>query len=179
MICILLVEDDIHFNRIVCSYLTDSGYTVVGCYSALEAIEQLEKMSFDIIISDIMMPAIDGYQLCRMIKNTEETRKIPVILLTMLDKKIDSFWGKKAGAQLFLLKSIDIDELTSNINATVRRYPVSEEYKKALKEKDGTENPAQTRLNTILNDLLLKSMFSNEFRNLSDFLNYERICYNC
>ena len=122
-----------------------------------------------------MMPAIDGYQLCRMLKNVDETKKIPVILLTVLDKKIDNFWGKKAGAQLFLSKSIDVKELATNINNTVRRYPVPEEYKKALIEKDGSDNSAQYRLNTILNDLLLESIFSNEFRNLSDFLNYERI----
>ena len=57
----------------------------------------------------------------------------------------------------------------------MRRYPVSEEYKAVLQEQDNKDNSAQSRLNTILNDLLLKSMFSNEFRNLSDFLNYERI----
>ena len=62
MVCILLVEDDIHFNRIVCSYLTDNGYTVVGCHSAVEAIEQLENMSFDIIVSDIMMRGVNGFE---------------------------------------------------------------------------------------------------------------------
>ena len=60
---------------------------------------------------------------------------------------------------VFLSKSIDIQELATSINATVRRYPVSEEYKKALAEKDNTDNSAQTRLNSVLNDLLLKSMF--------------------
>jgi len=96
-------------------------------------------------------------------------------LLSVLDKKIDNFWGKKAGAQLFLSKTIDIKELISNINSTIRRYPVSEEYKAALRKKGEEEQSAQFRLNTILNDLLMKSIFSNEFRNLSDFLNYERI----
>ncbi|MCQ2755149.1 MAG: diguanylate cyclase, partial [bacterium] len=115
------------------------------------------------------------YQLCRILKNTEETKKIPIILLTVLNNKIDNFWGKKAGAQLFLSKSIDIKELVSNINATVKRYPVSEEYKKIIREYSSTDNSAQSRLNNILNDLLMKSIFSNEFRNLSDFLNYERI----
>jgi diguanylate cyclase (GGDEF)-like protein len=96
-------------------------------------------------------------------------------LLTILDKKIDGFWGKKAGAQLFLSKTIDIKELVANINATVRRYPVSEEYKNVLREKENADHSAQTQLNLILNNLLMKSIFSNEFRNLSDFLGYERI----
>ena len=172
---ILLVEDSETQLKFLKESLTDKGFDVETAMNGSEAYKKVYSCAPDIIVSDIMMPAIDGYQLCRMIKNTEETKKIPVILLTMLDKKIDSFWGKKAGAQLFLLKSIDINELVVNINATVRRYPVSEEYKKALIEKDGADNSAQTRLNSILNDLLLKSMFSNEFRNLNDFLNYERI----
>ena len=110
-----------------------------------------------------------------MIKNDDETKKIPVILLTVMDKKIDAFWGKKSGAQLFLSKSIDIKELVAQINATIRRYPVKDEYKTALISKAESASTAQFKLNNILNDLLMKSTFSNEFRNLSDFLNYERI----
>ena len=172
---ILLVEDSETQLKFLYEALREEGFEVETALNGSEAYKKVYACTPDIVVSDIVMPAIDGYQLCRMLKNMDETKKIPVILLTMLEKKIDSFWGKKAGAQLFLSKSIDIKELISNINATVRRYPVSEEYKASLKEKDSADNSAQTRLNTILNDLLLKSMFSNEFRNLSDFLNYERI----
>ncbi len=172
---ILLVEDSETQLRFLKESLLQNGFDVETSTNGSEAYKKVYSCAPDIVVSDIMMPAIDGYQLCRMLKNVEETKKIPVILLTVLENKIDSFWGKKAGAQLFLSKSIDIKELVSSINATVRRYPVSAEYKAELVSKDGVENSAQTRLNTILNDLLLKSMFSNEFRNLSDFLNYERI----
>lgn len=172
---ILLVEDSETQLRFLKEGLIENGFEVETALNGSEAYKKVYTYAPDLVLSDIMMPAIDGYQLCRMIKNMDETKKIPVILLTVLDKKIDGFWGKKAGAQLFLSKSIDIKELVSNIHATVRRYPVTEEYKKALAEKDGAENSAQFRLNSILNDLLLKSTFSNEFRNLSDFLNYERI----
>ena len=172
---ILLVEDSETQLRFLKEGLDKCGFEVETASNGSEAYKKVYSYAPDIVVSDIMMPAIDGYQLCRMLKNVDETKKIPVILLTVLDKKIDNFWGKKAGAQLFLSKSIDVKELATNINNTVRRYPVPEEYKKALIEKDGSDNSAQYRLNTILNDLLLKSIFSNEFRNLSDFLNYERI----
>ena len=175
MIHILVVDDDKNLNQMVCTYLNDCGFETKGVLSANQAYDEMYNSLYNLIISDIMMPVIDGYQLCRMIKNVEETKKIPVILLTVLDKKIDGFWGKKAGAQLFLSKSIDLKELVAQINATVRRYPVPEDYKEVLASKDSAENSAQFRLNTILNDLLMKSIFSNEFRNLSDFLNYERI----
>ena len=172
---ILLVEDSETQLKFLKESLITNGFEVETASNGSEAYKKVFSYAPDIVVSDIMMPAIDGYQLCRMIKNMDETKKIPVILLTVLDKKIDNFWGKKAGAQLFLSKSIEIKDLIASINATIRRYPVSSEYKKALIEKDGADNSAQSRLNNILNDLLLKSMFSNEFRNLSDFLNYERI----
>ena len=172
---ILLVEDTETQLKFLRDGLVEHGFEVETASNGSEAYKKVYTTAPDVVVSDIKMPAIDGYQLCRMIKNVDETKKIPVILLTVLDKKIDGFWGKKAGAQLFLSKSIDIKELVDNINATVRRYPVTEEYKQALKEKDGTDNSAQYRLNAILNDLLMQSTFSNEFRNLSDFLNYERI----
>lgn len=172
---ILLVEDSETQLKFLREGLLQNGFEVETAMNGSEAYKKVYTCTPDIVVSDIMMPAIDGYQLCRMLKNVEETKKIPVILLTVLENKIDNFWGKKAGAQLFLSKTIDVKELVNSINATVRRYPVNSEYKAELASKDGVENSAQTRLNAILNELLLKSMFSNEFRNLSDFLNYERI----
>lgn len=172
---VLLVEDSNTQLKFLRDGLVNNGFEVETATNGAEAYKKLYDYIPDIVVSDIMMPVIDGYQLCRMIKNVDETKKIPVILLTVLDKKIDNFWGKKAGAQLFLSKSIDMNELVRNINATLRRYPVTEEYKAKIALKTNSDNSAQTRLNMILNDLLLKSVFSNEFRNLSDFLNYERI----
>ncbi len=172
---ILLVEDSETQLKFLKEGLLQNGFEVETATNGAEAYKKLFECIPDIVVSDIMMPIIDGYQLCRMIKNVDETKKIPVIILTVLDKKIDSFWGKKAGAQLFLSKSIDMNELVRNINATLRRYPLTEEYKAEITNFAQNDNTAQTRLNTILNDLLLKSVFANEFRNLSDFLNYERI----
>ena len=172
---ILLVEDSESQLKFLKDGLVQNGFEVETASNGAEAFKKLFEFIPDLVLSDIMMPAIDGYQLCRLIKNREETKKIPVILLTILDKKIDSFWGKKAGAQLFLSKSIDMEELVKNINATLRRYPLTQEYKENIAANALQDNSAQSQLNTILNDLLLKSVFANEFRNLSDFLNYERV----
>ena len=172
---VLLVEDSETQLKFLRDGLAQNGFEVETAMNGAEAYKKLFEYIPDIVVSDIMMPVIDGYQLCRMIKNIDETKKIPVILLTVLDKKIDSFWGKQAGAQLFLPKTIDMSELVKNINVTLRRYPLTDEYKANIALKANSDNSAQTRLNNILNDLLLKSVFANEFRNLSDFLNYERI----
>lgn len=172
---ILLVEDTATELKFLKEGLESSGFDVDTATNGSEAYKKVFTSAPDVVVSDILMPVIDGYQLCRMLKNDEETKKIPIILLTVMDKKIDTFWGKKAGAQLFLSKSIDIKELVTQINATVRRYPVKEDYKVTLMSKAETASPAQFKLNNILNDLLMKTTFANEFRNLSDFLNYERI----
>ena len=137
---ILLVEDSETQLKFLKDGLIQNGFEVETAMNGAEAYKKLFEYIPDIVVSDILMPIIDGYQLCRMIKNVDEVKKIPVILLTVLDKKIDSFWGKKAGAQLFLSKSIDINELVRNINATVRRYPITEEYKNAIANKASTEN---------------------------------------
>ena len=129
---ILLVEDSETQLKFLQEGLAQNGFEVETAMNGAEAYKKVYSFLPDIIVSDIMMPVIDGYQLCRMIKNVDETKKIPIILLTVLDKKIDGFWGKKAGAQLFLSKSIDLKELIDNINSTIRRYPVSEEYKQTL-----------------------------------------------
>ena len=172
---ILLVEDSESQLKFLQDGLLKNGFDVEIASNGADGYRKVFECAPDIVLSDIMMPVIDGYQLCRLIKNKEETKKIPVILLTVLDNKIDSFWGKKAGAQLFLSKNIDLNELVKHINATLRRYPVTDEYKAILSKHVTSDNSAQSQLNVILNDLLLKSVFSNEFRNLSDFLNYERI----
>lgn len=172
---ILLVEDIATELKFLQEGLIACGFEVESATNGSEAYKKVYTFAPDIVISDIVMPAIDGYQLCRMLKNDEETKKIPVVLLTVMDNKIDAFWGKKAGAQLFLSKTIEIKDLANQIIATVRRYPVKEEYKQALVKNANSACPAQYKLNNVLNDVLMKSIFSNEFRNLSDFLNYERI----
>ena len=172
---ILLVEDTATELKFLREGLEGAGFEVESATNGSEAYKKVYTFAPDVVVSDIVMPAIDGYQLCRMLKNDEETKKIPVVLLTVMDNKIDTFWGKKAGAQLFLSKSIEIKELANQIIATVRRYPVKEEYKQNLIKNADSACPAQFKLNNVLNDVLMKSIFSNEFRNLSDFLNYERI----
>lgn len=80
MVCVLLVEDDVQFNKIVCSYLTDRGYSVVGCHSAAEALEQMEKTSFDMIISDIMMKDINGFEFAEQVNVINKDK--PFLFLT-------------------------------------------------------------------------------------------------
>ncbi len=172
---ILIIEDSETQLKFLKDKLEAKGYEVITAIDGVEGYQKTYELYPDLIIADVVMPNINGYQLCRMLKNAEDTKKIPIILLTVLDKKIDKFWGKKAGAQLFLSKNIDFEELCKNIDSVIKRYPITQEYKDNLQHQVITRDSAQTHLNNVLNDLLMKTIFSNEFRNLSDFLNYEKV----
>ena len=172
---ILIIEDSETQLKYLRDKLETKGFEVVAASDGIEGYQKVYETAPDLIIADVVMPNINGYQLCRMLKNAEDTQKIPIILLTILDKKIDKFWGKKSGAQLFLSKSIDFEELCNHITSVVKRYPINQEYKDHLQHQIVTRDSAQTHLNNVLNELLMKTIFSNEFRNLSDFLNYEKV----
>ena len=90
---VLLVEDSETQLKFLQEGLTQNGFEVETATNGAEAYKKLFDYIPDIVVSDIMMPVIDGYQLCRMIKNIDETKKIPVILLTVLDKKNRQFLG--------------------------------------------------------------------------------------
>lgn len=172
---ILIIEDSETQLKYLRDKLETKGFEVVAASDGIEGYQKVYETAPDLIIADVVMPNINGYQLCRMLKNSEDTQKIPIILLTILDKKIDKFWGKKSGAQLFLSKSIDFEELYNHITSVIKRYPINQEYKDHLQHQIVTRDSAQTHLNNVLNELLMKTIFSNEFRNLSDFLNYEKV----
>ena len=126
---ILIIEDSETQLKYLRDKLETKGFEVVAASDCIEGYQKVYETAPDLIIADVVMPNINGYQLCRMLKNAEDTQKIPIILLTILDKKIDKFWGKKSGAQLFLSKSIDFEELCNHITSVIKRYPINQEYK--------------------------------------------------
>ena len=123
MVYILLVEDDVQFNRIVCSYLTGIGYNVVGCYSAAEAFEQMEKMTFDMIISDIMMKNINGFEFAEQVRFLN--KDIPFLLLTARDDLQAKEKGYKIGIDDYIVKPVEMKELAFRIEAILRRAKIA------------------------------------------------------
>ena len=109
---ILIVEDDKELNNIACEYFKANGYSVTGCFNGEEGLAEFEKGSFDLIISDIMMPKMDGLTMVEKIraKNSE----IPIIFMTARDDKFSKQLGYKIGVDDYLVKPFDIDELLLN-----------------------------------------------------------------
>ena len=123
MFKILVVEDDRDLNRSVCYFLNHSGYEAIGCLSADEAYDEMYKNTFDLIISDIMMPGTDGYEFARTIRSLNEN--IPILFMSARDDLASKQRGFRIGIDDYMTKPIDLDELFLRIGALLRRSKIA------------------------------------------------------
>ena len=123
MFKILVVEDDRDLNRSICSFLNSSGYGAVGCLGAEEAYDQMYKTSFDLIVSDIMMPGIDGFELAKTVRQLNSN--IPIIFMSARDDFAAKQRGFRVGIDDYMTKPIDLDELFLRIGALLRRAKIA------------------------------------------------------
>lgn len=172
---VLLIDDSLTQLETIKRQLLQAGYEVVTAKDGNEGYKQVFENAPDIIMSDIVMPNLNGYQLCRLLKNHEETKKIPIILLTVLDKKIDKFWGNKSGANKFISKGTDYQAIEEAVRKVITENPVSEEYKESLLNNSVSGDTVQSQINLVLDELLMNSTFLNEFRDLGEFLSHDKV----
>ncbi|MBP3633698.1 MAG: response regulator transcription factor [Oscillospiraceae bacterium] len=123
MFHILVVEDDRDLNRSVCTFLKQSGYEAIGCLSASEAYDAMYEKMFDLIISDIMMPDIDGFEFVRTVRTLNET--IPILFMTARDDFAAKQRGFRLGVDDYMVKPIDLDELLLRMGALLRRARIA------------------------------------------------------
>lgn len=127
MVNILVVEDDSKLNQIVCTYLNDNGYTAKGCLNPKEAYDLMYNNPYDLIISDIMMPEIDGFEFAEAVRNVNKT--IPILFMTARDDIASKQKGFRAGIDDYMVKPIDINELVLRVGALLRRANIANEKK--------------------------------------------------
>ncbi|MBQ8340287.1 MAG: response regulator transcription factor [Clostridia bacterium] len=123
MFKILVVEDDKDLNKTVCSFLEHGGYEPMGCLGANEAYDALYEHMFDLIISDVMMPGIDGFEFARNVRELNEN--IPILFMTARDDLASKQRGFRIGVDDYMVKPIDLDELLLRIGALLRRAKIS------------------------------------------------------
>ena len=123
MFKILVVEDDRELNKTVCSFLNHSGYVATGCVNANEAYDALYDAVFDLIVSDIMMPGIDGFEFARTVR--ELNKEIPILFMTARDDIASKQRGFRIGVDDYMVKPIDLDELFLRIGALLRRAKIA------------------------------------------------------
>lgn len=124
---ILVVEDDKSMNGFVSSYLRDSGYEVKSCYNGKEALSLFEQEKFSLIISDIMMPIMDGFELAENVRATDKTT--PIIFMSAKDDKPSKLYGYKIGIDDYVTKPFDIDVLIMKIAVLLRRAQIETDRK--------------------------------------------------
>jgi DNA-binding response OmpR family regulator len=123
MFKILVVEDDRDLNRSVCSFLNSNGYEAKGCLCAEEAYDEMYKTTFDLIVSDIMMPGIDGFEFAKTVRTLNSD--IPILFMTARDDFASKQRGFRIGIDDYMTKPIDLEELFLRIGALLRRSKIA------------------------------------------------------
>ena len=127
MIKILVAEDDKATNDLVCAYLRANGYQTTACTDGEQALLAFEKNSFDMLITDIMMPNTDGFALAEAVRAADE--QIPILFMSARDDKPSKMLGYKIGIDDYVVKPFDLDELMLKVGALLRRAKIQTEQK--------------------------------------------------
>ena len=163
MIHILVVDDDEKLNKTVCKWLNDGGFEAKGVLNANDAFEEMYNSLYDLIISDIMMPEMDGFEFAKKIR--EVNKHIPILFVSAKDDLPSKQKGFQLGIDDYMVKPIELAELEMRVRALLRRANIEMERKLTIgnlvldadamtAEIDGEEIPVATREFNILYKLL-------------------------
>ena len=127
MIKILIVEDNNNLRKMIDIYLKQNQFETYVASNGLEALDVLDKNRIDLIICDIMMPKMDGFELIEEIRSVYDD--LPIIIVTAKESKEDKIAGFKLGTDDYMTKPIDLEELLMRIQALLRRYNIKNQHK--------------------------------------------------
>jgi two-component system cell cycle response regulator len=154
----VLVVDDILSNvKLLEAKLAAEYFEVVTAFSGKEALERIEEHEPDIVLLDVMMPGMDGFETCRRIKSNPKSAHIPVVMVTALDQPADRVAGLEAGADDFLTKPVDDAALFARVRSLVRLKMMTDELRmrEATGQNMGLVDPAETLTETNLSGRIL------------------------
>jgi DNA-binding response OmpR family regulator len=130
---ILLVDDEQSVQKLLTYPLRKEGYEVVGALDGREALDRLEDASFDLVVLDVMLPQLDGFDVCRQIRATST---VPIIMLTAKTEEIDKVLGLELGADDYITKPFSVREFRSRVKAVLRRAAL-------MRDDDELEEPIE------------------------------------
>lgn len=126
---ILAVDDDEHISELIRLYLTKENYEVTTAYDGKEAVKKFREGNFQLVLLDIMLPYMDGWEVVKEIRKTSE---VPVIMLTAKGESFDKVLGLELGADDYMVKPFDPKELMARIKAVLRRYEPKEDNQEKI-----------------------------------------------
>ncbi|ELR96383.1 response regulator transcription factor [Gloeocapsa sp. PCC 73106] len=117
---VLVVDDSLTQRQIISDLLKRCGMTVAIARDGEEAIETVSKYAFDLVVLDIVMPKMNGYEVCRRIKANPKTKNLPVVMCSSKGEEFDRYWGMKQGADAYIAKPFNPPELISTIKQLLK-----------------------------------------------------------
>ncbi|SHE38144.1 two-component system, OmpR family, alkaline phosphatase synthesis response regulator PhoP [Caldanaerobius fijiensis DSM 17918] len=144
---ILVVEDEIHIIELLKYNIEMAGYQLIYTENGKDGIDVCIEQHPDLVILDLMLPDIDGFEVCKILKRDDRTKNIPVIILTAKGEEFDKVLGLELGADDYITKPFSVRELMARIKAVLRRFKVDEKS-----EQKDDDQPIVVRDITILPD---------------------------
>ena len=114
---ILVVEDSPSELELISHFLNESGYKVIKATGGTEALKKLESEKPDAIITDLVMPGMSGFELCRSLKKNPDTQKVPIVICSSKNQEIDRLWAMRQGADYYVTKPYTREELLRAIKS--------------------------------------------------------------
>lgn len=116
---VLVVEDAPSEMALMSHYLKAEGFSVISAITGQEGLDKAIAQQPDVIVTDVVMPGISGFELCRALKRTPETQAVPVVICSSKKQNIDRLWGMRQGAKAYLTKPYTRDELIDAVKAVL------------------------------------------------------------
>ena len=120
MSTILVVEDSLSQRQMISDLLRGSGLKVAVACDGVEALENIQKFSPDLVVLDIVMPKMNGYEVCRRLKGDPKTQNVPVVMCSSKGEEFDRYWGMKQGADAYIAKPFQPTELIGTVKQLLR-----------------------------------------------------------
>ena len=161
---ILLADDNKLVVKVTSTILEGAGYNVIVAWDGLEAINKAYAEEPDLVILDIEMPKVNGYQVCRLLKDDEFTRSIPIVMLTGRDQQSDMFWGMKTGADAYITKGFKPEQLLTVVEDQIERSRSARgnQKQREVPAKLLDESAVMSRVIGLLDSRLFESTILNE-----------------
>lgn len=133
---ILVIDDEKDIVELLKYNLEKAGYKVIFAYDGKSALDSVEKNKPDLIILDLMLPEIDGIEICKFLKQNEDTKDIPIIMLTARTSEMDKILGLDLGADDYITKPFSVREVVARVKTVLRRLRKGEKLKERIKIDD-------------------------------------------
>jgi DNA-binding response OmpR family regulator len=168
---VLVVDDERAIRRLLRMYLTDAGFTVAEAATGEEALEQVRRGVIDIVLLDLMLPGMDGYEVCRRLRETTST---PVIMLTARGEEANRITGLELGADDYVTKPFSPVEVVARVKAVMRRVSAPPDPDRVLRAGPAQLEPSSRR---VLLDGAEVELTRLEFDLLAELAAHPRVVY--